>query len=205
MSRQQSIVKGDDLQRLGSLGFIIGSVLLIFFNAFVFLDVNLGSISHVFISAGLLVLMLGVAAIYRSISASGAGWARLGFYVFIVGTTIWLIHMSMEEATDRAVAEGLTDGIAAIEIMSHQIHAMAVLAEWLAVFFVGVSMVRSTVYPKWLGWTGLVLGILTIALGGVPLFFLGEGSVGEILSGVLPGLTTIWILIIGIWIARRVW
>lgn len=209
MTQQLGIVKGDDLQRLGSLGFIIGSVLLIFFNALALLDVDIGSIPRVvsafFVSAGLLGLMLGMAAIYRSITAAGAGWARLGFYILIVGTTIWLTHMSMRAGTARAAAEGLTDGVAAMDVMRRQVHAMSVLTEWLAIFFVGIGMVRSAVYPRWLGWTGLILGILTIALGGVPLFFLGPGSAVEILFGVLAGLTAIWALIVGIWIARRTW
>ena len=44
MSQQQGKAKGDALQRLGNLGFIIGGVSLIIFNALGFWDVTPDSI-----------------------------------------------------------------------------------------------------------------------------------------------------------------
>lgn len=209
MSQQQGIVKGDTVQKFGSLAFIIGSVLLIVFNALSIADVGPDNVRRLlagfFVSVGIWGVMLGVAAIHRSITAAGAGWARLGFYFIIVGTAVWTVLMGLAAGIARAAAEGLTDGVAALEVVRYQIQAMAVLSVWLGFFFVGIGMVRSTVYPKWQGWTGLILGILTFALAGVPRFFLGEGSVGDVLFGPLAGLTTIWGVIIGIWIARRAW
>jgi hypothetical protein len=206
MSQQQGIVKGDDLQRVGSLGFIIGGVLLIIFNGLDILSVDTDRrISVLFVAIGVWGLTLGFVAIYRSITAAGAGWARMGFYLVIVGTAIYSVEASMFAATVRLVAEGHADMVAAIEVVGHQAQAMWVLATWLGIFIVGIGMVRSTVYPKWQGWSGLILGVLTYALAGVPLHFLGEESIGGLLFGVLAGLSTIWALIIGIWIARKAW
>ena len=148
--------------------------------------------------------MLGMAAIYRSITDTGAGWVRTGFYIVIVGTALWTAHMSLRAGSARATAEGLTDGVA-IGVMIQHLVAMAYLAEWLGIFFLGIGMVRSVVYPKGLGWTALLLGILTFAIGGVPLYFLEKESFAEVLAPVLAGLTTIWALVVGIWIARRAW
>jgi len=209
MSQQQGIVKGDTIQRLGSLGFIIGGVLLFVIATLDILRDGGGSTQRVvagfFVPVGIWGVMLGTAAIHRSIIAAGAGWARLGFYLIIIGTAVWTVHMSLRAGLARAAAEGITDGVVAIDVMIHQVVAMAYLTEWLGIFFLGIGMVRSTVYPKGLGWTGLLLGILTFAIGGVPMFFLGEGSFGEILGPVLAGLTTIWALVIGVWVARRAW
>jgi hypothetical protein len=206
MSQQQGIVKGDDLQRLGSLGFIIGGLLLIIFNALSALEVDYDRrVSTFFVAVGVWGLMLGLAAIYRSITAAGVGWARMGLYLVIVGTAIWSVNSSVFAGAARAAAEGLTDEAAAIELVGHQVQPMAVVATFLGIFFVGIGMVRSTVYPKWYGWSGLILGGLTFALAGIPYFFLGEESIGELLFGMLAGLSTIWALIMGIWIARRAW
>lgn len=209
MSRQQAIVKGDTVPRLGSLGFIIGGVLLFAIAALDIARDGGGTMQRVVagfvVPVGIWGVMLGVAAIHRSITAAGAGWARLGFYLIIIGAALWTVHMSLRAGLARAAAQGITDGVAAIDVMIHQVVAMAYLTLWLGIFFVGIGMVRSTVYPKWQGWTGLLLGILTLALGGVPMFFLGEGSFGEVLGPVLAGLTTVWVLVIGVWIARRAW
>ena len=208
MSQQQDIFKGDTVQRLGSLGFIVGAVLLIIIATADILRDGGGSSQRVVVGffgpVGLWGVMLGVAAIYRSITDDGAGWAQTGFYLVIVGTVLWTVHMSLRAGNARAAADGLTDGVA-IGVMIQQVVAMAYLAEWLGIFFLGIGMVRSVVYPKGLGWTALLLGILTFAIGGVPLFFLEKGSFAEVLAPVLAGLTTIWVFVVGIWIARRAW
>jgi hypothetical protein len=208
MSQQQGVVKGDTVQKLGSLAFIIGAVLLIVIATLDILRDGGGSTQRVVVGffgpVGIWGVMLGVAAIHRSITDAGAGWVRMGFYLVIVGTALWTVHMSLRAGIARATADGLTDGVA-IGVMIHQVVAMAYLTEWLGIFFLGIGMVRSVVYPKGLGWTALLLGILTFAIGGVPLFFLEKGSFADILSPVLAGLTTIWALVVGIWIARRAW
>jgi len=209
MSQQQGIVKGDTVQRFGSLGFILGGVLLFVIAALDIVRHGGGTTQRVaagfIVPVGIWGVMLGTAAIHRSITAAGAGWARLGFYLIIIGTAVWTVHMSLRAGLARAAAEGITDGVVAIDVMIHQLVAMAYLSLWLGIFFLGIGMVRSTVYPKGLAWTGLLLGILTFAIGGVPLFFLGEGSFAEILGPVLAGLTTIWTLVTGVWVARRAW
>ena len=209
MSQQQGVVKGDTVQKLGSLAFIIGGVLLFVIATLDILRDGGGSTQRVVVGffgpVGIWGVMLGVAAIHRSITDAGAGWVRMGFYLVIVGTALWTVHMSLRAGIARAAAEGITDGVAAIDVMIHQVVAMAYLTEWLGIFFLGIGMVRSVVYPKGLGWTALLLGILTFAIGGVPLFFLEKGSFADILSPVLAGLTTIWALVVGIWIARRAW
>lgn len=208
MSQQQDFFEGDTVQRLGSLGFIIGAALLIVIATFDIVRDGGGITQRVVVGffgpVGLWGMMLGMAAIYRSITGSGAGWVRMGFYLVVVGTALWTAHMSLRAGNARATADGLTDGVA-IGVMIQHLVAMAYLTEWLGIFFLGIGMVRSVVYPKGLGWTAILLGILTFAIGGVPLYFLDKGSFAEVLGPVLAGLTTIWALVVGIWIARRVW
>lgn len=231
MSQQAGIVKGDALQRLGSLGFIIGAVLLIVFNALLpraadpssmqDMLTTLGSkeglvkLCSFFLAVGLWGLMIGAAGVYRSIAAGGAAWARLGFYGIIVGTTIATISLGLLMASANTGAEwlaasaadkaGAYSTAAAVHTVNMTGHTMFILVEWLAIFFLGIGMVRSAVYPKWQGWALLILGILTVAIVGIPVFFAGSTATIETLFMILAVLTTILALIVGIWVARKAW
>src|SRR3989304_5360976 len=107
MAQQQGVVKGDALQRIASAGFVIGAVLLIVFN---FLlpraadpsntqDVltkwggqkGLTQLCALLLAVGIWGVMMGTAGVYRSITANGAAWARLGFYGITVVTAIWRV------------------------------------------------------------------------------------------------------------------
>ncbi|MBI4268034.1 MAG: hypothetical protein HY662_04535, partial [Chloroflexi bacterium] len=181
MSQQQGIIKGDTLQRLGSLGFIIGAVILIVANVLLQRPGDPGNTQEVLTTwgnkAGLVALvgfliavgnwaiMIGTAGIYRSITASGAAWARLGFYGVIVGTAIGTISNGLFMPTASIAADWLAatgaDKAAALSVATALFHVggvtftMYILVEWLAIFFLGIGMARSAVYPKWLGWAGL--------------------------------------------------
>lgn len=231
MSQQAGIVKGDALQRLGSLGFIIGAVLLIVFNALFpraadpssmqDMVTTLGSkeglvvLCSFFKAVGLWGIMIGFAGVYRSITASGAAWARLGFYGIIVGTTLGTINFGLLMASANTGAEWLAAAAAdkaaaystaaAVHTVNMTALTMWILVAWLAFVFLGIGMARSAVYPKWQGWALLILGILTVAIVGIPVFFAGFTATTETLFMILAALSTILALIVGIWVARKAW
>ncbi|MBI4267508.1 MAG: hypothetical protein HY662_01840, partial [Chloroflexi bacterium] len=113
-------------------------------------------------------------------------------------------------AADWLAATG-ADKAAALSVATALFHVggvtftMFILVDWLAIFFLGIGMARSAVYPKWLGWAGLILGILMVAIVGIPQFFAGQTSMTQTLFAVLAGLSTVWALIVGIWVARKAW
>lgn len=76
---------------------------------------------------------------------------------------------------------------------------------WLALIFLGNGMARSAVYPRWLGWGAVFLGIGMVAVVGIPKFFMGYTSTLLSVFGGLALLTTIWMLLTGIWVARKAW
>ncbi|MEE8472527.1 MAG: hypothetical protein V3S82_05105, partial [Dehalococcoidia bacterium] len=63
----------------------------------------------------------------------------------------------------------------------------------------------STVYPKWLGWTAIVLGAAIVAAVGVPQALTGITRTLQLLFAALSILTALWALVLGIWIARKAW
>ncbi len=228
---QQGIIKGDALQKLASVGFIIGALLLIIFN---FLLPRAADPSNTqdmlttwgnkeglvqlvgfFMAVGSWGLMLGAAGVYRSITAAGAAWARLGFYGIIVGTAIFTISSGLLAVTASTGADWLAASAAdkaaaystaaAVGTVGGVAFTMFILVEWLAIVFLGIGMARSAVYPKWQGWAGLVLGAVTVAIVGIPQFFAGQTTMIQTLFAVLATLTISWAGVVGIWVARKAW
>ncbi len=229
---QQGITKGDVLQRIGSVGFIIGAILLLIFNVLLPRPGDpsnvqeqltkwggqevLVQICALLLAIGIWGLMIGIVGIYRSISTGGgAVWVRLGFYGIVVGTTVWTINFALvmamantaaswiaAPAAGKAAAYGIAAAVAAV---GGTMHTMSIIVYWLALVFVGIGMVLSSVYPRWMGWVLLVLGIATMATGGIVQVFTGPTSTLQILFAVLSVLTTIWALVVGIWVARKAW
>jgi hypothetical protein len=83
------------------------------------------------------------------------------------------------------------------------IFPMAVLINWLAFAFIGIGMVRSAVYPRWLGWVELILGIAMLPVAVIMTFTGREALLNLFIP--LSFLTILWFLVIGIWVARKAW
>ncbi len=232
MSAPQGIVKGDPFQRLTSAALVIGACLLLVFNILAprpadptdlqasFTNMvnrySLFQLSHLMLAAGFWAVMAGLAGVDRSISEKGAAWARIGFLGIIVGTALFTITMAFtatEASSARAwaAASGAEEGAAfAVTVATVNVgkaaYIMSILLYWLSLAFVGVGMARSGIYPGWLAWAPVALGVAMTAVVGVPQFMVGDVRASSMLifAG-LAGLTTVWLLAAGIWIARRAW
>ncbi len=225
---QQGITKGDVLQRLGGIAFIIGGVLTIVFGPLfpraddpantqqvltkLAENEGLSTIVYLGLAVGIWALMIGVVAVYRSISTGGAAaWVRLGFYGVIVGTTVFTVSTAVGWATTGAAAvSGGTElgtpaysTAAALGMLNNSIWSMTLIVYWLAMAFLGIGMALSTVYPKWMGWVLLILGVLIVAVPGIPQAVGGPSQALGIITGVLLGLASIWAIVVGIWVTRR--
>ncbi len=225
---QQGITKGDVLQRLGGIGFIIGGILTLVFSALYprpedpantqqalakFAENEaLSTIVFLGMAVGFWALMIGVLAVYRSIATGGAAaWARLGFYGVIVGTTVFTVGAAIGwAATGAAAVLGGTEPgtqaystAAALGMLGNSIWYMTVIVEWLALAFLGIGMLLSTVYPKWMGWVLLILGALIVVVTGIPQAVGDPSQALGLIFGVLAGLTSIWAVVVGIWVTRR--
>jgi hypothetical protein len=231
MTQGQSIVKGDALQKISSAGFIIGAVLLVIGNLLMPYTTNptsdlqemlrpLGE--HAFrteaasllVTIGFLAMMIGATGVYRSITAGGAAWARLGFYILLVGTTLQAVSLSLDVATASAVATWLAapvDGQAAIwsvvvvlNAIGRGVIPITWIVYWLAFAFLGIGMIGSAVYPRWLGWAGLILATPVIAVGIIHTFTARTTTI-TLVFVILALFTNLWALAVGIWVARKAW
>ena len=156
-----------------------------------------------------------MAGVHRSIVASGAAWARLGFHFLVIGTTLWTLGMSL----DISYSAALLNWQAAPEAGREAAHNVVVILSpaglgrglfplevaviWMAYAFMGIGMLQSRAYPRWLGLVGLVLGLVGVPLGIAQTFTGREASLNIFTA--LVFFTTLWFLAVGIWVARRAW
>ena len=227
----QSIVKGDALQKISGAGFMIGAILfgisglLMPHAAAPTSDLQemlkpLGEyqyrtiISSLFGMIGFWMALIGVAGVNGSITARGAVWARLGFYFTLIGTALWTVCWALDMNTANAVANWLSapmDGKAAawsvvisLSAFGRGIVPTTWILYWLALAFLSIAMVHSNVYPRWLGWAGLIVSIPMITLGVFQMFTPRSITLTLIFS-MLMLLTTLWTLATGLWVARKTW
>jgi hypothetical protein len=231
MTQEQGTMEWNVQQKLSSSGFIIGAILfgvgglLMPHATHPTTDLQemlkplgeqqfLTNVSSLLTTMGFWAALIGAAGVYRSITASGAAWARLGFYFTLIGTALWTVSFSLDVSTASAVANWLSapvDGkdaawgaVAALSAVGRGMIPMTWIVYWLAFAFLDIGMIGSAVYPRWLGWTGLIVSIPVIALGVVQIFTARSITL-TLIFAVLMLLTILWDLVIGIWIARRAW
>lgn len=232
MTQQVGIIKDDPLQKLCSAGFILGAVMLTIGTIWVAgIDlsnpmqaqerlheqiVTFQAVS-LLMTFGWWAVMTGAAGIYHSITTGGAAWARLGFYFMIMGTTLWTLGMSLDLTYSVLIANWIAAPEASKEL-AHNIlitlfppgagfgrglFPMNVMCNWLAFTFLGTGMLRSAIYPKWLGLIGLTLGATGVLMG-IVMTFIGREAIFNLFT-VLAFLTIVWVLLCGLWVARKAW
>jgi hypothetical protein len=161
-------------------------------------------------------VMIGMAGVYHSVTAStasGAAWARSGFYILIVGTALWTVGYALDVALAAALANWLAalpagqeaaySVVTAISAISRGTFPITVVVNWLALIPLSIGMVGSAVYPRWQGWAGQILGVAGLSLGVIQTVNGRESTFN--LFTILFTLTMLWFLAIGIWVARKAW
>jgi len=225
---QQTIVKGDVLQKTGSAGFILGAI-LIAAGGLLMPHANtptsnlqemlkplgehefITQLSSLLMAIGFWSVLIGITGINRSITTGGAVLARLGFYFTLTGTALWTVSLSLDVAVASAVANWLSAAtagkdeawivVASLSALGRGMVPMTWIVYWLALALLNIAMIFSDVYPRWLGWTGLIVSIPVTALGAIQVFVPRSITLTLIFS-MLMMLTALWNLATGIWVAR---
>ena len=229
MTQEQIILRTNEQQKLSSGGFIIGAVLIIIGNVWVTLvglgdptealgkfseNVNLLQTVALLITLGWWAVMIGMAGVRHSINASGAAWARLGFYFMIMGTALWTLGMALDISyadlivnwlaasdADKEFARNLITIYSPTLGIGRGLFPMNVMSNWLAIGLLSLGMIRSSIYPRWLGWFGFALGVIGLPMGAI-MIFIGREAIWNAFM-ILAFLSLIWLLALGIWMARE--
>jgi hypothetical protein len=174
----------------------------------------LRQVSFLGITAGIWIITAGIAGITHAITEeSGAFWTRLGFYALLAGAALFTAANGIGLAATSVAVEWVGAGAdsesvqfavaASLNAADDSVWYMSIITFWGALAVVGVGMLRSDIYPRWMGGTIAVLGSANALLVGLPL------AVGVTNPSLMLGfagiaqLTIIWALASGIWMLRR--
>ncbi len=229
---EMAVSRAVRIQKLGSVALIIATVLIIVGNVWV-ATVDLSNpvvarerMSRQLVSLDVVTLMMtvgwygvlmGAVAIHSSIKEAGAEWATMGLYLLVVGTSAWTVGMSLDISLSALISNWLSappaQQTAAYNLLNTLFPArlgfgrglfpLEILVNWLAFGFLGLGMLRSCTFPRWITWPGPVLGIIGVGFG-IIMTFTGREAVFTPFT-VLAFLTLLWFLVTGIWMARKAW
>lgn len=231
MSQEQGIIKGDAHQKVSGIGFIVGAILIIIGSLLLPRASDLSDIQAMqrayseqatllqgcalLITFGFWGILIGTSGIYQSIRFDGAVWARLGFYFHLVGVAIWTIGMTLDVSYPAAIINWLEAPTESKDIAYSVVTVLSpngfgrgtfplnVIANWLAFTFFSIGMIRSVIYPRWLAWGGLLLGITGLTIGVIMTFTGREAFINVFVIFMMVNL--FWWLSCGAWVLRKTW
>ena len=170
---------------------------------------------HLAALAGTLLILFGLFAVVRSLKGGPAEpVARLALGLLLIATPLSIVLLAVDGYSTKAVADawaGATGpakdlafaaGTAVTDVAWAMFMAFVLTVLGLAPIFLGWAVAVSRLYPAALGWPAAVLGgvsvvaaVLGLLTGPTPTFF--------VLFVGASGLLTIWVLALGIALARR--
>jgi len=162
---------------------------------------------------GMVLMQFGLAAVMLALREQPApndagGWAQSGFYALLVGFVLW-IGVFMTEVALKPLADGLrTDptpasGALALSGLQDAGATAASFVYSLGVALLGIALLVSRRFPRWMGASGLVLGAVTSLGLGLPCMFVGKSSLTEkIASTILGTLVLVWVFVLGVMLWR---
>ena len=165
------------------------------------------------VTVGALLTLGGLVVLHRSLlDGSAAVWARLGLVAAIVKSILHVIGPMMGGSVMPAVAESyvrapVESADAALLvgngffIFYEALLAPTLLTLSVTVLLFAIAILKSNVYPVWLGWAAIITGLYT-AIGGVAFLFAGPMGAPDIMNAVLPGFmfSMVWIFVMGVYL-----
>jgi len=170
---------------------------------------------HLVIMVGILLMLGGLLALYRSIPGGLAGaLARLGWAAALAGITVGLVLVILDGVAARQLAEEWSrapaeEQAAALRVvLANETTNFALAALFNIVFagatfiLYGLAVALSDVYPRWLGWIAVAAGLGSVGAGLIQAVT-GESTVAsQVLTIIGPTVITLWLAVMGILLAR---
>jgi len=157
--------------------------------------------------ANFIILIVATFAIYRSLISENeyaANWARLGMITALLTMAVFaadqaLDGIALKQAVDAWTAapidtKSIYFGVAeSVRWLEYGLNGVYNVLQGVSVLFLSLGAVSATIYPRWLGWTGVIAGGLARIIVGIATMSTGfsalVGAIGMI--AFLGG--TIWV------------
>jgi hypothetical protein len=157
-------------------------------------------------------VLVGLVALHRSIAEGrGAALARLGYVTAVVATAIYAVNQAVDgvaikfvadewvsvPAAEKADAFRVAEAVRHIEI---GLTSFAELTLGAALLLYGLAIALSDIYPKWLGWAAVAVGLGWIVLG---LLVAYNGFTQANLGLLVSALMALWLLVLAVFLWRK--
>jgi hypothetical protein len=120
----------------------------------------------VFISVGAAVLLIFFGGYLRTILRAGAGQGEMLSLVSFIGLVVVVVGFAIDTTILFALSEAADDidpvAVQSLQALWDNDFIPIMLGVLIFLWATGVSVIRSGVLPRWLGWVMVVLGILGI-------------------------------------------
>jgi hypothetical protein len=172
---------------------------------------------HLAIVLGIFLMLVGLVAVYHSIRGGLPGaLARFGLFAAVAGATIGMVlvildgvaarQLATEWASaapgEKATALGLVHANETINFALASLFNFTFAAATFILF--GLAVALSHVYPRWLGWVVFAAGVGSIAAGLIQAYVGEPTGASRVLTILGPTVITVWMLVIGILLIRKV-
>lgn len=162
---------------------------------------------------GLVLMQFGFAAVTLTLREQpsrndAGGWAQFGLYTQLVGLALWIgvfaTEAALKQLADGLIADpALMSGAWAVASLGDVGVTAATFVYWLGIALLGIALLVSERYPRWMGAIGLVLGVVMSLGVGLPRAFLGQSAWTEKIGfPVLSIATLVWTLALGVLLWR---
>lgn len=171
---------------------------------------------HVAIVIGIMLMLPGLVAIRHSIRGGIAeALARFGLVAGVAGVAVGLILVTLDGVAAPQLAEEWAaapqdqreTALSVVHLQETLNFALASLFNLLfagATFILlGLAVALSGIYPRWLGWSVVVAGVLSIPAGLIQAFAGEPSDASRILTIIGPTVITLWLLAMGVILIRR--
>jgi hypothetical protein len=157
--------------------------------------------------ANFMILILATFAIYRSLveeNENAGNWARLGMLTAALAMTVFAVDQGLDgialkravdvwanaPAATKDIYFGTAEGIRWLE---YGLNGMYNILQGMAVLFFSTAAVLSSVYPKWLGWLGIIASGLARIIVGIATLTTGFSTLVGMMGAIAFLGGTVWV------------
>jgi hypothetical protein len=171
---------------------------------------------HLVIVVGVFLMLLGLYALYRSITGPvPQALAQFGMLAAVVGVTVGLLLVIMDGVAARQLAEEWAatppeeQAIAVRLLGANETVNFSVASLFNLIFagatfiFFGLALVTGRDYHRWFGWIAVAAGLLSIGAGLVQAYAGEPTEATRLLTIIGPTVITFWLLSLGTVLIRR--
>lgn len=172
---------------------------------------------HLMIVAGLILMFAGLVALSRSIKGGLAGaLAQFGYVAAIAGITIGVLLVMIDGIAAKHLADVWASSpqgekAAALRLVLAEESLNFAIASIFNILFAGVTYILlglavalSLVYPRWLGWVAVAMGLGCIVAGIIQALNGEPTVVTKTLTIIFPSIITLWTALLGVLLWRKV-